>query len=197
MLVYSLPFISAFIGWFTNWIAIKMLFHPKEEKRFLGLKIQGIFPKRQKQFAEKLGNLVAKELISFEDIEHKINNPATIQKALPFIETHIDNYIKNKLSKDLPIVSMFIGSETITKIKTGIVTEVESMLPTMISNLTSNIKNDLDIEKIVVEKVSNFSSEKLEEILNAIMKKEFVFVEIIGGVLGFIIGLVQVLITHL
>ena len=53
MTIYLIPFISAFIGWFTNWIAIKMLFHPKEEKNILGIKIQGIFPKRQQQFAEK------------------------------------------------------------------------------------------------------------------------------------------------
>ena len=32
-----IPFISAFIGWFTNWIAIKMLFHPKEPKKILGI----------------------------------------------------------------------------------------------------------------------------------------------------------------
>jgi uncharacterized membrane protein YheB (UPF0754 family) len=45
--------------------------------------------------------------------------------------------------------------------------------------------------------VSNFSSDKLEEILNAIMSKEFRFVEIIGAVLGFLIGCMQILITQL
>ena len=57
------------------------------------------------------------------------------------------------------------------------------------------MQKDLDIEKIVTDKVSAFSSDKLEEILNAIMKKEFVFVEIIGGVLGFLIGILQIVMT--
>ena len=39
--------------------------------------------------------------------------------------------------------------------------------------------------------------DKLEEVLNNIMSKEFRFVEVIGAVLGFIIGLLQVLITLL
>jgi uncharacterized membrane-anchored protein YjiN (DUF445 family) len=52
-------------------------------------------------------------------------------------------------------------------------------------------------EKIVIDKVAGFSSDKLEEVLNNIMSKEFRFVEIIGAVLGFIIGLLQVLITLL
>ena len=51
------------------------------------------------------------------------------------------------------------------------------------------------MEKIVVDKVKGFSSDKLEQILNDIMSKEFRFVEIIGGVLGFIIGIVQVILT--
>ena len=56
------------------------------------------------------------------------------------------------------------------------------------------LQQDLDLEKIVTEKVANFSSEKLEDILNQITKKEFVFLEFIGGAFGFIIGLIQVLI---
>ncbi|MFM7359781.1 MAG: DUF445 domain-containing protein, partial [Actinomycetota bacterium] len=51
--------ISGFIGWITNWIAIKMLFHPRKPIRVLGLTLQGIFPKNQSQFAQKLGKLVS------------------------------------------------------------------------------------------------------------------------------------------
>lgn len=195
MLIYLIPFISAFIGWFTNWIAIKMLFHPKVEKNILGFKIQGIFPKRQQQFAEKLGQLVSKELISFSDIANKINNPATIAKAMPFIEEHIDSFIKVKLKEEIPLLSMFITDSTMGSIKRGMVNEIESLFPALITKMTSGLQEDLDIEKIVVDKVKGFRSDKLEEILNAIMSKEFKFVEIIGAVLGFIIGFIQVLLT--
>lgn len=67
----------------------------------------------------------------------------------------------------------------------------------LIQQMTGSIKNDLDIEKIVVQKVGNFSSDKLEEILMSIMRKEFKFVEIIGGVLGFLIGILQILLTQI
>jgi uncharacterized membrane protein YheB (UPF0754 family) len=190
-----LPIISAFIGWFTNWIAIKMLFHPRQPKRFLFITIQGIFPKRQQQFAEKLGQLVSKELISFEDIRAKLNNPAIIDKAMPMLNERLDIFIKTKLTEHLPIVSMFVGSETINKVKDSISEELRASLPLMINQLGSEMEKELDIQQIVTAKVSAFSSDKLEEILNAIMKKEFVFVEIIGGVLGFLIGVLQVVMT--
>jgi Uncharacterized protein conserved in bacteria len=77
-----IPVISAFIGWITNWIAIKMLFHPRKPVRVLGIPFQGIFPKRQRQFAEKLGKLVSNELLSYTDIEQKVTNPENLKKAV-------------------------------------------------------------------------------------------------------------------
>ena len=62
-------------------------------------------------------------------------------------------------------------------------------------NYMNNLKHDLDLERIVIDKVASFSSEKLESILYQIMSKEFRFVVIIGGVLGLVIGLLQVLLT--
>ena len=85
-LLYLIPFISAFIGWFTNWVAIKMLFHPKKPIKILGITFIGIFQKRQVQFAEKLGKLVSDELLSFQDIESKITNPANIDQLMPQME---------------------------------------------------------------------------------------------------------------
>ena len=197
MIMYTLPFIAAFIGWFTNWLAIKMLFHPREPINILGYSLQGIFPKRKKQFAEKLGFLVAKELISFDEISAKLHDPQTVQRAMPFIEEKIDGFIKVKLKEEMPLLSMFIKDDSLNGIKKGMVKEIETMFPALILKMTEGMKEDLNVEKIVTDKVSNFSSDKLEEILNAIMSKEFRFVEIIGAVLGFLIGCMQILITKL
>lgn len=197
MTVYLLPVIAAFIGWFTNWIAIKMLFHPRLPIRIMGFTLQGIFPKRQQQFAEKLGGLVARELISFDEIAQRINSPDTVQKVLPIVEEKVDHFIKTKLSEEMPLLSMFINSQTLDNIKKGIVHEVELMFPAMIGQLTNGMKEELNVEHIVTQKVSNFSSDKLEEILLSIMSKEFKFVEIIGGVLGFIIGILQIALARI
>lgn len=190
-----IPLISAFIGWFTNWIAIKMLFHPREPRKILGITFHGIFPKRQRQFAEKLGKLVSSELLSFSEIENKITDPANIAKMMPLIEEKIDTFLKEKLSSVFPMLSMFIGQNTINQLKTVFMKELEVIFPELIGSYMKNLESQLDLEKIVTEKVYGFSSDKMESILNQIMSKEFRFVELIGGVLGLIIGIFQVLIT--
>jgi uncharacterized membrane protein YheB (UPF0754 family) len=192
-----IPVISAFIGWFTNWIAIKMLFHPRVPKKILGITFHGIFPKRQQQFAEKLGKLVGQELLSFTDIEAKITDPENLEKIMPMVEQHIDNFLRVKLAEAMPMISMFIGDKTINQLKEVFLKEMRELFPLIMSNYMGKLKEQFDLEKIVMSKVASFSSDKLESILNQIMSKEFKFVEIIGGVLGFIIGLLQVVITLL
>lgn len=192
-----IPVISAFIGWVTNWVAIKMLFHPREPKKILGISFQGIFPKRQQSFAEKLGKLVSAEFLSFDDIEQKISNPDNLQKIMPVIEEHMDDFLRNRLKDEMPVISMFIGDKTITNLKGTFMKEIEALLPVVMKKYASNLKEELDLEQIVTQKVAAFSSDKLEEVLYQIMSKEFRFVEIIGAVIGFIIGAVQVLITVL
>lgn len=196
-ILFLIPVISAFIGWFTNWIAIKMLFHPKEPKKILGITIQGIFPKRQQQFAEKLGKLVSQELLSFADIEQKLVHSDNIKKLMPVVEEHIDQFLRKKLAEEMPVVSMFIGENTIQQLKGIFMKELEALFPVIMQRYMGNLQQELDLEKIVIKKVASFSSDKLEDIIQSILSKEFRFVELIGGILGFIIGLLQVLLTLL
>ena len=187
--------LSTFTGWVTTWIAIKMLFHPRKPIKFLGLTIQGIFPKNQRLIAEKLGQVVGKELLSFDEIEQKITSPENLEKLKPEIEAHIDNFLTNKLKDVFPMLSMFIGDKTINQLKEAFLLELESLFPVLMKGYMAKLQHDLDLEKIVTEKVANFSTEKLEDILNQITKKEFKFLEFVGGFFGFVIGIIEVLVA--
>ena len=193
--IYTIPFISAIIHWVTIWMALKMLFHPKQPKRFLGMTFQGVFPKKQVQIAENLGRIVGQELLSFQDIEQKITGGNNLDRIYPEIEKHIDEFLRVRLKESMPMIAMFIGEATILQMKEIFMNELKNMLPGLLKNYINNLKGDLDLEKIVVEKIKGFSSDRLENMLNQILTKEFRFVEVIGAILGFLIGVVQILIT--
>lgn len=174
-----------------------MLFHPREPKKILGITFHGIFPKRQQQFAIKLGKLVSNELLSFSDIREKIADPANVDKLMPVLEAHIDTFLREKLTAKIPMLAMLISDKTIGMVKEVFMQELKELFPLLMNQYMLTLEQELDLEKIVIDKVGGFSSDKLEEILNQIMSTEFRFVEIIGGVLGFIIGLLQVVLTLL
>jgi uncharacterized membrane protein YheB (UPF0754 family) len=193
-MIYTLPFIAALIGWFTNFIAVKMLFHPREPINLLFFKIQGIFPKRQKVLAEKLGSMVANDLFSVDDLMNQIKSTDDSQ-VMVLVESKIDDFINKKLSSKMPMLAMFLNDDLKNKIKEALLGEISQILPEIIENYGEQLKRSVDIKGIVTEKVLQFSTDKLEGILYSIMKKEFRFIEILGAVLGFLIGIIQVVIV--
>lgn len=192
---YTIPFISAFIHWLTIWMALKLLFHPRRPKKIPGFTLHGVFPKRQQQIAETLGRIVGQELLSFGDIEQTITHPDNVRRILPLAEEHIDHFLRVKLKEQMPMISMFIGDKTISQLKTVFMNELEELFPVIMKNYVANLRHDLDLERIVVEKIASFSADRLESMLNEFLTKEFRFVEIIGAALGFLIGALQILLT--
>jgi uncharacterized membrane protein YheB (UPF0754 family) len=195
--IWCIPVISACIGWFVNRTLLKMLFHPKQPRKILGLTFHGIIPKKQPELAKQLGQLVSTQLFSFGDIKKKITQKENIDKILPQIEGHIDHFLRTKLGTTFPMLSMFIGDKTITQMKGAFMSELEIILPEVLKSYVGNLQKDLDLEKIITEKVQEFSPGKLETALNDILKKELNFIKISGAVLGFTIGLLQILLTWL
>lgn len=194
---YTIPFISAFIHWLTIWMALKLLFHPRHPKKILGFTLHGVFPKRQQQIAESLGRIVGQELLSFGDIEQAITHPDNVRRILPLAEEHIDHFLRVRLKEQMPMISMFIGDKTIGQLKTVFMNELEDLFPVIMKNYVAHLRHDLDLERIVVEKIAAFSADRLETMLNELLTKEFRFVEIIGAALGFLIGALQILLTVL
>ena len=189
---FLLPLIAAVIGWATNYIAVRMLFHPREEKRILGLRIQGVFPKRQKALAEKLGQLVARELFSLQDVRKHLQGEEFITHATDTIEAKVDEFLHEKLAEAIPMASMFLGSGMIDTIKRSLVESLSKALPELGEMFVSHLEKNMDVETVVREKVEAFSSDKLEEMLLGIMRREFRFIEGVGAVLGFVIGWIQI-----
>jgi len=197
MLIYTLPVIGALIGWLTNYIAIKMLFHPRQEKRIFFIPVQGVFPKRQKDFARKLGQIVSEELVSAEDITAHLKEKATSEAVLDHIAMRLEEGIAKRLPRAFPMLAMFMSSDMAEKIMNFLMGQIGSLNEELIDKLSDELEEELDVHRIVEEKVAAFSSDKLEEILFSIMRREFKFVELVGAVLGFLIGVAQVLLLSL
>lgn len=193
--IFLLPVIAALIGWATNFLAIKMLFHPQDPKKIMGITFQGVFPKRQKQIAEKLGELVANELFSIKDVALKIEELSTRPEALEEVGKRIDKTIREKLVAAFPMLSMFLSDEMIVKVTKLFQSELEDFLRASAQGLAAKLEDSVDVKSLVEEKVRAFSSNKIEELLLGFMEQEFRFIEKIGAVLGFLIGCIQVILV--
>lgn len=196
MFIYLIPLFSSLIGWFTNFIAVKMLFHPQKPIDFKLFKIQGIFPKRQAQIAEKLGTIVANELLSSSDLREQILKEDNLDKFYTKVEGHIMEYINVQLPKKFSIFSVLITDKVKSRIVSEVMQQIKAKGPSIFNLFLNDLESNLDIGGMINKKVNKFESHKLEELLKSLMKQEFKFIEWIGAILGFFIGCLQLLLLY-
>lgn len=183
--------IGAMIGWITNYIAIKMLFRPYKEMNFLFFKIQGLIPKRRSEIAVSIADTVQKELISLKDITSSLNADELEEKMGTVIDKILEEKLESEITKKFPMLAMFLSDEIINKIKSMIKISILENKETIINMFTSYLEEKVDFKKIIIENVEAFSLEKLEEITYSLAKRELKHIEVIGAILGGIIGIFQ------
>jgi len=190
---FSLPFITALIGWLTNYIAVKMIFRPRREIRIAGIRIIGLIPKRKHDLAVKIADTIEKELISHRDIREIIQSEDFHLKTGEVIKGRIERFIEEKLMSN-PLLTMFVTPEMSEKLTDMLMEELQKEIPGLIDSLFETVEKKLDFKKIIREKIDGFDLSRLESIIYAIASKELKAIEIFGGVLGFVVGLIQLLI---
>jgi uncharacterized membrane protein YheB (UPF0754 family) len=189
--------LSGFIGWAIIRLSIIMLFRPRKPRRFFGFTIQGVFPKSQKRIAAIFGEMVSDDLLTFIDLEQRFTSQENLNKIKPEIEKHFDRFLTERFKHILPVLSKFIGTKTTQQLRDSYMQELEILLPQLITQYISQLKNDVNLAQMVADKVSAFSVKKLEEVLLRIMTKEFQFLEVVGALFGCLIGGVQVVLNIL
>ena len=187
--------ISAAIGWITNWVAIKMLFRPHNEINLGLFKIQGLIPKRRAEIGTGIADVIQNELISIKDIIANIDREEFSKRLNDLIDDVLEKNLKTKVKEKFPVMQMFFSDKMAKDVSNtikGIVMENQEKIFEIFSNYA---EENIDFSTIIKDKISNFSLDKLEEIINGLAKKELKHIEVIGAILGAFIGLVQYFIT--
>ncbi len=65
---WLLPIMGVVVGWVTNLLGMALIFSPVEERRVLGVKVHGLFLRRQAQVADVYARIIAEEVITLENI---------------------------------------------------------------------------------------------------------------------------------
>ena len=174
-----------------------LLFHPIKPIRIAGLTIQGVFPKKQLGIAKALGQFASEHLISLKDLQEKATDTSIIDRLMPFIDKNVEHFLRIKLAEKMPMISMFIGDATIAELKSIFIEELQILFPELMKLYVEGLLNDIDIEHLITKKVSGLSSERLELVFRNTCKADIQRVGLVCGLIGFLVGLLQLLIVIL
>ena len=187
--------ISGAIGWITNWVAIKMLFRPHKEINFGLFKIQGLIPKRKAEIGTGIASIIQNELISVKDVISNIDREEFSKRLNKLIDDVLDKNLKKKVKEKFPLLQMFFTDKVAKDVGNTIKDIVMENQEKIFEIFSNYAEENIDFEVIISDKISNFSLDKLEEIITLLAKRELKHIEVIGAILGMIIGAVQYLIT--
>ena len=187
----SIPVISALIGYVTNYIAVKMLFRPHSPRRFFFLTFHGLVPKRQKEIAESLGRMIERDLLSHKDIQAALMDSGSAEEATAFLNEQVDAFVAKFVASN-PMVGMFLQGGILDQVKTMLAAQMTEKLPEFMGRLVSKVEQQLDIKAVIQGKVEGFDLSKLEALIQEVSAKELKTIELLGGVLGFFVGIAQV-----
>ncbi len=154
--------ISGLIGFFTNWVAIIMLFRPQVKRPLLG---QGLVPAQKTVIAEKLSNAVNKNLINPEQIKIKLSQSGILANVLKELESGISNLSNDEEFKDE--LFQIIADSTREYLKDPVVRE--NITSVLMEHLESSF-SEKSIEKYIFKLYRNLRKEQLiKTIDNAIL----------------------------
>lgn len=187
------PLLGGAIGWVTNFLAIKFLFRPRRAWQVGKLKFQGVIPRRRRELAQAVGQVVATELLSREQVAAALNAPEIrVGMANMAGDAAAERFQAHPILSPLPRgLRVKIANYAGTLVQQ----EVDNILRGSGSKMTGKVLDSVDLGRLVQEKVEGMDWDYLEGIVYSVAGRELKLIEIMGGVLGAVVGLVQALVV--
>lgn len=191
----TVPLLGGVIGWLTNLIAVRMIFRPIRPVRVLGLRIQGLVGRRQAELARSIGRVVGNHLVEHQDVVRSLARLDFEGLLSRVIERGLEPKVAELRS--LPLIGGFLTEERIRDIRGAILRSVLQHKDTILDEVERGLAAGLDVPQLVEQKVARLDIVTLERLILDVASRELHAITRLGGVLGVLIGLVQVLVLWL
>ena len=187
--VMLLASIGGIIGYITNVLAIKLIFRPIQPIKIpiLNFEIIGLIPKRRNEISKNIGEIIQEEFLSMDEILDSIITEDDKEKIIEYIKEKINNIAQEKMSfVPFPIRGMIEGY-----IMEAVDSEVRVAINELSEEMIYKAKERINIQEMVETKINELDLYELEDLIIRVAKKELKHIEVLGLILGFLIGIIQ------
>jgi uncharacterized membrane protein YheB (UPF0754 family) len=194
-IVLLIPLISALVGWFTNVVAIKMMFHPVE---FIGippyLGWQGVIPANAMRLAKVSNALITQKLLSLRELFDQTFNADSFAGKLGVVIDEVTEQVIDEVAhKHAEAMWDNAGEFMQNKVRDHVRAEIIEVSRAIAMDMADDIDSIMDIEKTVLEAMERHKS-LMGEMFYEVGRQEFRFIERSGLYFGFLFGLFQMII---
>lgn len=187
----SIPLIAAFVGWFTNWVAIQLTFYPLEfmgKPPFLGW--QGIIPAK----VEKMASIVVDQTLTKLGTLDEFFNEMEPDKIAHHLEHFMNDRLETYTDEVMQEKNAVLWANLPLAVKQRFYARTRKQLPKMtkalVHDIGSHIEELVDLKHMIVSQMSDDKA-LMNRVFYEVGQREFSFVIRSGAAFGFIFGLIQ------
>jgi uncharacterized membrane protein YheB (UPF0754 family) len=190
-LVFALA--NFFIGYMTNWIALFIIFNPIEPVRITpSFELHGLFLRRQVEASKVYARSVTDSVLNMDQIVQFLQ---TYPRKWQEIKSLFIDSLGQTIQETLPRLP-FGRPDLIEFLSESVLDEVEKN-PQIFQSLVQFIQLKLNLYEIVSRNLMALPSRDFEQMLHPVFQEDEWLLTLIGGVLGALVGILQVFMFHL
>lgn len=193
-----IPIFGLMIGLVSDWIALQMLFEPKERKRYFGIfPWYGMAFAHRDHFVREYGVLAAERIFTPKLLMGALLDGPLADRLFAMVHDEVEAAIDAELGPAERLVPATIGSARYNNLRQIVVSRAQSRMPEAAERLEGYTAEAMDVENTLKETLGGLSNQELEDMLRPVFKDDEWLVVAVGGGLGFAVGELQVyLLTH-
>ncbi|WP_033294390.1 DUF445 domain-containing protein [Amycolatopsis jejuensis] len=188
-----LPIFGGAIGLFTDWLAIKMIFLPREPVRLGRVILQGKFQRRRAEVARQYGELVANEVLTVPNLLDALLRGPKSDRLVAMVEHAVGHAVDQQVSAAKPVVALAVGTQRLQEMKHAAAQRALAELPLTARHAEGYLTEAMDVAKMVEQRMLALTPLEFEGLLRPAFRQDEWKLIAVGGVIGFLVGELQVL----
>ena len=190
----ALPLVGILVGIVTNWLAIQMLFYPREPKVYLGFfEYQGLFPKRQFEMATMMGQIASKELIVPEEVFAELSDRVLPEQVDVATVESVETRLRQEVPAMFQMVDGLIPEENLPALRTRLAARATELKEPIRDAMVSSATRHIDVDRMLEARLQGLAKNEFETLIRGLFEREEIYLIIYGGVVGGLIGGLQLL----
>jgi uncharacterized membrane protein YheB (UPF0754 family) len=188
---WLLPLIGFFVGTATNFIAIQLIFSPKQSYDLGFMKLQGLAYKRRDEINRIFSKVATDRILNVRTIFHHIFKDTNRKLLFQSLQKHVHNSVDRVGGVFNSLVPYVLGTQRYFELKNEIAERLMLILPDAVEYSYDYLEDELQLEDVLRENLQKLNPEQFETLMRTPYKEDEWILVMVGGVLGAVVGGLQ------